>query len=56
MFSDGIIGQPYRIQSCWSLVSGHWVDLIGFNYPGPVMVTDYSALGAASKFYRAVSP
>jgi hypothetical protein len=54
IFSDATIGQPYRIQSCWSLASSHWVDLIGFNYPGPVMITDYSALGATSKFYRAV--
>jgi hypothetical protein len=55
-FSDATIGQPYRIQNCWSLAGGHWVDLIGFNYPGPVLITDFSALGATNRFYRAVSP
>ena len=55
-FSDATLGQPYRIQSCWSLAGGHWADLIGFNYPGPVMITDFSALRATNKFYRAVTP
>jgi hypothetical protein len=55
-FSDATLGEPYRIQSCWSLAGGHWANLIGFNYPGLVIITDFSALGATNIFYRAVTP
>jgi hypothetical protein len=56
MFSDATIGKPYRIQICGLLIEGEWADLIGFTYPGPVIITDFSAQGAANRFYRAVSP
>jgi hypothetical protein len=55
-FSDATVGQPYRIQNRWSLTGGSWTDLIGFTYPGPVIITDYSTLSATNKFYRTVSP
>jgi hypothetical protein len=55
-FSDGTIGQTYRIQTCPSLGGSNWSDLTNFTYTGQVVISDPSALAVPMKFYRAVSP
>jgi hypothetical protein len=55
-FSDGTLGQPYRIQTSPSLAGGSWTDLTNFTYAGPTVIFDASAISAARTFYRAVTP
>ena len=55
-FSGAIVGQSYRIQTSTNLAAGSWTDLTNFNYTGPVVITDPSAVAGPKKFYRAVSP
>ncbi len=55
-FSDGTVGQPYRIQTSPSLAVGPWTDLTNFIYAGPVVITDASAVSTTNTFYRAVTP
>jgi len=55
-FSGGIVGQPYRVQTSTNLAAGSWTDLTNFDYTGPVVITDLSAVAGPKKFYRAVSP
>jgi hypothetical protein len=55
VFRDGTVGKPYRIQVPASLTGG-WMDWQSFNYLGPVGFTDFGALEATNRFYRAVSP
>jgi hypothetical protein len=55
-FSGATIGQPYRIQTSTNLAAGSWTDLTNFNYSGPIVITDPSAVAGPRKFYRAVSP
>ena len=52
-FSDGTIGQPYRIQTSPSLATGPWTDLTNFTYAGPTVFTDAPT---TTTFYRAVTP
>jgi hypothetical protein len=55
-FSDGTIGQPYRIQSSTSLTDGSWTDFTNFTYTGSVVFNDVSSAGTTNRFYRAVTP
>ncbi|MBI3852834.1 MAG: hypothetical protein HY298_21475 [Verrucomicrobia bacterium] len=55
-FSDGTVGQPYRIQTSPSLAVGPWTDLTNFTYTGPIVITDASAVSTTNTFYRAVTP
>ena len=53
-FSQGRIGQDYRIQASPSLAPGSWIDLTNFTYSGPTLINDSAA--ASNQFYRSVSP
>jgi trimeric autotransporter adhesin len=55
-FSDGTIGQPYRIQTAPAGVVSTWTDLTNFTYTGPTVITDASTGTASNKLYRAVTP
>ena len=55
-FSDGSLGQPYRIQTSPSLAGDSWTDLTNFTYAGPTIITDTSAVSTTNTFYRAVTP
>ncbi len=55
-FSDGTIGQPYRIQTCPSVEGAGWSDLTNFTYSGPTIISDPFSVRSASRFYRGVSP
>jgi hypothetical protein len=54
IFSDGMAGEPYRIQASPSLAVGSWSDLTNFTYTGPIAITDSSAPGPTNRYYRAV--
>jgi hypothetical protein len=55
-FSDGTLGQPYRIQTSPSLAAGSWTDFTNFTYTGLIVITDTSPVTTSNKFYRAVTP
>jgi hypothetical protein len=55
-FSDGTLGQAYRIQTSPSLAGGSWTNFTNFTYTGPMVIRDRSAATGPKKFYRAVSP
>ena len=55
-FSDGSVGQSYRIQTSTSLAADTWTDFIGFIYGGPVFVNSPAPGSEPRRFYRAVSP
>lgn len=55
-FSDGTVGQPYRIQTSLSLAAGSWTDFTNFTYTAPLVITDASAVAATNTFYRAITP
>ena len=56
IFGDATPGQPYRIQTSPSLAEGSWVDWLNFNYTGPILINDTSAVAGPRKFLRAVTP
>ena len=49
-------GWLHRIQTSASLAPGSWSDWLSFNYTGPMLLTDMSAVEATNRFYRAISP
>jgi hypothetical protein len=55
-FADATIGQDYRIQAAPLLSADGWTVLTNFTYNGPTVIADPAAVGAAARFYRAVSP
>ena len=55
-FRAGSIGTSYRIQTAQSLAPDSWMDWMNLDYAGPIGLTDFSALEATNRFYRAVSP
>jgi hypothetical protein len=56
MFSDGTIGQPYRVQSLFDPINDDWADITNLTYTGPVSINDSSVGSTASKSYRAITP
>jgi hypothetical protein len=52
----GEIARAYRIQYNTNVTSTNWLTLTNFTYFAPLMITDSSAVGTASRVYRAISP
>jgi hypothetical protein len=55
-FSEGSIGQPYRVQSAPTPGTDGWTDFTNFTYTGPVVITDSSAGSGSNRTFRAVTP